>query len=209
MTGKDPNLGEMYRRASRETSPKHLDRRILAEAAPGRPWQPIALAATVLLSFAFIVNIGLIQPDAPVGTVGPTIGNNLKKEAANAAPSRAGSEVDARQTPPAEESAAFAKRSFAPRSDTKPASAESAADLARVMEALRDSDQGLGAAGALSQTATRSKQDQGARYCPEAVSASAGSWYHCILELREKNLDDQANFEQALLLSKFPEFEIR
>ncbi len=47
------------------------------------------------------------------------------------------------------------------------------------------------------------------RFCEPSETVDAGSWYRCVLRLREEERDEQAAFELSLLKSRFPDFEVR
>jgi hypothetical protein len=77
------------------------------------------------------------------------------------------------------------------------------------MEDLQESKRTENRTSEFSTDARQSEKRESQRFCTAAESAAAGSWYRCVLKLREDGMKEQAEYEQALLQTKFPDFELR
>ncbi len=215
----DKTLSDAYRSVSTEKTPELLDRRILAMAKEKKPvnrWRHIGLAATVVLCFAFLVDIG--QFTGPSDTVEPELLmlesvdlDDAQEPAAAVEPERA----EAAKEEVVERLDADATRqpvATVPVVREKAVSTQSAvpttvADRARRLEETRtSSDQSRLDARTFD---SASAEAESIRHCTPAQTADAQSWYACILSLRKDGMDDAANDEQSLLQTKFPDFEIR
>lgn len=211
----DKTLSDTYRAVSTEQTPELLDRRIraMARKRPVNRWRHIGLAATVVLCFAFLVDLGqfnapddMLQTEKVLQEVLPE--RDESEESSASAPKSMQSEpvqesYDAVTAPVKETETLIHDRA----DEAAPAASSAVATRARKLEEARSTSdrsrvevQHLGAASA---------DADAVRHCTPAQTADPGSWYACILALRKDGQDEAANSEQSLLQTKFPDFEIR
>ena len=134
----DPRVTEVYREISNETTPPELDRKILAMAASDRrasywiprAWmRPVAWAATIALSLAFVLEMSQVA-ESPVPQVDPLATEALEERVLSdedAAKSKDESAVRQRLNKRSDAPATMGVAAPAAASDP-PASAKSAAD---------------------------------------------------------------------------------
>lgn len=225
----DARVSQVYREAATEKTPPELDRKILSMAATGtrsrygraRAWiRPMAWAATIGLSLAFVLELTQVPESAPISAGGSDadIFEVLDEEVASeAAPARAKSDQRLRQESEV--------RSDAPATMlSAPAAIEAEAEADRVvgefeandMSLMRDAEeQARAQAGQAQQrpaattgfSALVEKKEQ-APGCDADARATAQSWYECVEELRQAGLAELATRELESLLGEFPDFKV-
>jgi hypothetical protein len=187
----EPRVSATYREVATETTPAHLDRKVLQAARAGartryglaRAWmRPLAWAATIALSFAFVLQMTQ-EDDAPPPA--DTAIPEGRVEPAVIPPSTGGDVVELREA--SREAVTKAKELNERAMPQAPARAASEF-----------------APAALDDTAVMRFADPVS--CDAAARASATSWYECIEALREKGLDEAADAELEALRAAFPDF---
>ena len=195
-------VSETYRDIATETSPASLDDKVMAMARQeartryglARAWvRPVAWAATIGLSFAFILEMTYFSDEAPSvdATMPARVDSDAGEKAEPAAPAPASKrmpanvvaapEIKASQLPElreAEEPADQAAASFADD--------YAAAGVARERASLQFADT--------------------VDHCGAEVRNDVDAWYRCVLALRERGLDEAAQAELDALLEVFPDF---
>jgi hypothetical protein len=215
----DSRVSEAYRSGATETTPPELDEAILKMAAIDEPtryglargWlRPLAWAATIGLSLAFILEISQYQNipavsdpmtengDQPVipddMAVAPKdadiVRRKLNKHTAASSPAKA---LATRR----ENAAPAAMHSAAQREDI-------ASDDASLV--LETEEQVRMRAGEARLTASPAENKELAEYCNDEARSTAESWYVCVEELKDEGLTDAARRELDALLIEFPDF---
>lgn len=194
-------VSETYRDIATETSPANLDDTVMAMARRAartryglaRAWiRPVAWAATVGLSFAFILEMTYFSNEPPIDTAIPASPESDVSQGAepatNEAPYKrtpapivAAPEIRTNDAPPlreAEEKADTAAASFA--------------DSYAPDELRRERASAELAAG----------NDR----CEAEDRQNAATWYRCVLALRAMGLDDDAQAELDALQEAYPDF---
>ena len=194
-------VSESYREIAQETSPASLDERIMAMARReartryglARAWiRPVAWAATIGLSFAFILETTYFSDEAPVD---PAIPASPDRDASHGA-EPAAKEAPYKRTPAAVVAAPEIRTSDTPpRQEAQERADAAAASFADDVAAHESSRQR--APAAVTYDADR---------CGNQQRQSADAWYRCVLALREKGLDDAAKAELEALQKAFPDF---
>lgn len=198
----DSRVSEAYRSFSTESTPPDLDRRILSMAADDvrvrywipRTWvRPVAWAATIALSLAFVLEMSQFA-DEPAAMTDSDIAEVLEKR------SDAPTTMNV-ATPPAQSTPATAG---ATAMENAPESLDSEADD---MSFLREAEEQarMRSEPARLVPAFAEKKEQTAN-CDEDVRASAENWYECVIALRDAGHAEAAYQEFEALLSKFPDF---
>lgn len=236
----DPRVSETYREMATETAPPALDKKVLAMAAanrrPGfglsRAWfRPIAWAATIGLSLAFVLELSQLDDAAEpiVHTDADAVfeedGARQKinvledRELANEGMSESVEASRLQQKPimrsdtvvGAETSPSPAAAEVAPEEAGASVSEDfAAADMPLLQEAEDQARARSGserAVGASSPAAFAIKKEN-VSLCDDNARRAAASWYACIDDLREQGLDEAADLELESLLAGFPDFEI-
>ena len=226
----DARVSQVYREAATEKAPPELDRKILSMAATAtrsrygraRAWiRPMAWAATIGLSLAFVLELTQVPDSAPIsagGSDADTFEVLDEEVASEAAPARAKSdrrlrqEVEERSDAPATMLSAPAAVEPAAEAEADRAVAEFEADD---MSLMRDAEeqaraqagqtQPAAATAGFSALAEKKEQVPG---CDEDARETALSWYACIEELRQAGLADLAAQELESLRGVFPDFEV-
>ncbi len=188
-------VSKAYRDLATETAPARLDRRVLERAAREsrsryglvRAWmRPVAWAATIGLSLAFLLEMTWFAADPPVpATAVPTA---APAAVAEPAPVEDRSREDADVMKAKEEDAV---RLAAPRRATDPswsAPASAAAEAERAMPLVESRET--------------------VRHCDDASRATAASWYACIVALRGEGRDDAAAAELDALRDAYPDYQV-
>lgn len=201
----DPRVSEVYREISSETTPPELDRKILAMAADDRrakywiprAWmRPVAWAATIALSLAFVLEMSQVA-DPPAPQVDPL--------AAEALEERVLSDEDAAKSK--DESAVrqrLNKRSDAPATESASMSLQMEADDMNLLDEAEEQAR-MRFAPAPSAVAAPEKKEQPAT-CDDDVRKAPESWYECVEALRDAGNTMAAQQELESLLAEFPEF---
>ena len=195
----DPRVSGTYREFAREKTPAELDDKVLAMAAGAartrygltRAWiRPVAWAATIGLSLAFILEMSQIQdvPTAePVSVTQDKDRTGMERRERDDTP-----ELMKVSAPPAD--SAPAAPAAAKREARTPAAAEPA--LIQPMTASEDR-------AAFAAVAEEKEQTS---HCDAEARGTPGTWYECIEVLREEGLADAANAELEALRDAFPDF---
>ena len=178
-------VSETYRDIATETSPASLDDKIMAMArqeAPtryglARAWiRPVAWAATIGLSFAFILEMTYFSDDAPPVDA--------------AMPARIDSDAGEASGPAAPE----------PASKRAPATIVAAPEVkATEPPALREAEEQARSRVSMQVADT-------ADHCDAEAREDAETWYRCVLVLREQGLEEAARAELDALREAFPDF---
>jgi hypothetical protein len=236
----DPRVSETYREIATETVPPALDKKILSMAAatprPGfglsRAWfRPIAWAATIGLSLAFVLEMSQLDDaaepalsndaDAVLEEDGARQQNDvLEKRALADEAIGETTEADHLQPGPIirSDTAVGAKTSTSPAAaEVAPAEAGAsvsedfaAADMLLLQQAEEQASVRSGPARAVavnSPAAFASKKEY-VSLCDDNARRTAASWYACIDDLRERHLDEAVDQELDALLAQFPDFEV-
>lgn len=194
-------VSETYRDIARETSPANLDDRVMAMARQeartrygvARAWiRPVAWAATIGLSFAFILELTYFSDEAPIDAAIPASPESDTRQGAGPA---------AKEAPYKRSPAAVVAAPEIRTSDTPPLQeAEERADAAAASFA---DDVG---ADELSRQRTPAAVTNDVERCETRDRQSAETWYRCVLGLRDRGLDDAAVSELEALQKAFPDF---
>ena len=195
-------VSDAYRDIATETSPAGLDDKIMAMARQeartryglARAWiRPVAWAATIGLSFAFILEMTYFSDDAPtVNAVLPArVDNDAYDEAEPAAPAPASKRtpatvVSAPEIKPSEPPALREAEERASEAAASYADDYSTADVARERATLRFDDT--------------------VDHCDTETRNDVDAWYRCVLDLRARGLEDAARAELDALREAFPDF---
>ena len=215
----DTRVSEAYRALATETTPQELDDTILKMAASNVPtryalvrgWlRPLAWAATIGLSLAFILEISRYQ-DMPVAPA-PVMENVQMRAISPDTTLNSNDEDIASRKLNKHADAPIAGKAVAPSADSAmPAAMESAVQrldiatdgagtLPETEETLR-----LRASQTRPAASPAEKKEQ-AEHCDATARAAAESWYSCVEGLRENGLADAARQELDALLIEFPDF---
>ncbi len=209
---KDIDPGADLRRAyadlSTEVTPPALDAKILDAAQPNArlsnllSLKPLSWAAITILSIGLVLELQrsapepdavLTEPAMPVDSADlrlerqvaePTIEAEINTNTAT------GYAAEAPIAAPVDRSMQKAQEAAAVLENLDRASVQPAAQLYEDLDDLQAAP-------------------EPERFCEESETVDAGSWYLCVLRLREEGRDEQAAFELSLLKSRFPDFEIR
>ena len=222
---KDPRVADVYRDIASEETPAELDRKVLAMAAAEarvahgfpRTWfRPLAWAATIALSFSFVLEMSQVD-DVPTPRTDADLAEVLEESAAPV--DAAGKQKDEgriRQqlSKRSSDAPAAMKVTIAP-AQPEPATADALApalespavgsssvesDFAVAEEQARSRAE---PARALAPYAEKKEQAEG---CDEDSRASADMWYQCVKDLRTAGRDEPARQELEALLAQFPDF---
>jgi hypothetical protein len=195
-------VSETYREIATETSPASLDDKIMALARQeartryglARAWiRPVAWAATIGLSFAFILEMTYFSDGAP--------------PVDSALPARVDSDAGEKTEPAAPE----------PASKRAPATVVAAPEIkATEPPALREAEERASEAAASyadDYSAAESARSRGslqfadtADHCDAEARDDVETWYRCVLTLREQGLEEAAQAELGALREAFPDF---
>ena len=203
----DPRVSGAYRDLAGGKTPAELDRKVLAMAAAEartrygltRFWiRPVAWAATIGLSLAFILEISQFA-DTPVPRLEPD--SDIAVEEKVEDEGRVNRDLQKRSDAPAP-----APKAVMQDAATGEASLmREADDMSLLREAEEQARMRAGEAlPAAASTLAPRKELQ--RYCDEETRDSAATWYECIEELRAQGLTDAASAELEALREAFPEF---
>ena len=195
-------VSDAYRDIAKEASPANLDDKVMAMARQeartryglARAWiRPVAWAATIGLSFAFILEMTYFGDDAPTVDAGmpASAERDAGKDAepATQAPALKRAPATIVATPEIKASATSALREAEERVD------EAAPSFAEDVPAER-----------LSRERASVQQADTVEHCSAEDRKDAASWYRCVLALREQGLEDAARDELDALQDAFPDF---
>ena len=199
-------VSETYRDIAKETSPARLDDKVMAMARQeartryglARAWiRPVAWAATIGLSFAFILEMTYFSDDAPpIDAVMPaSTENDADRGAEPAAQAPA-----LKRAPATLVTAPEIKASAAPALPEAEERAEERAD-----EAAASYSEDIPAEPLRRERASLKLADT-VEHCDAEDRKDADTWYRCVLELRDQGLADAARAELDALREAFPDF---
>ena len=223
----DPRVSDAYREIGSEETPAELDRKVLATAAAEvraangfpRTWfRPLAWAATVALSFAFILEISQVDDaPAPLAEESPRpldaeakqkdegrVRQQLNKRSSDAPATMKVTITPAQPVPstadealnqPAMESPSVASPSVASEFELD--------DMCMLREAEEQARTRSEPARSFAAIVEKKEQSEG---CDEDARASANTWYQCVKTLRDAGQMEPAQQELEALLAKFPDF---
>jgi len=216
---RDTRVSEAYRALATETTPQELDDTILKMAASDMPtryamvrrWlRPVAWAATIGLSLAFILEISRYQ-DVPVAPA-PAMEKVEARAISHDAAVNPKHEDNVSRKLNKHADAPVAGKALAPRADSAmPAAMESAAQRLDVASdgagALPEAEETVRLRASEARLAARpAEKKEQADHCDAAARATAESWYSCVEGLKEDGLADAARQELDALLTEFPGF---
>ena len=201
----DPDMrrvSDAYRDIAKETSPAKSDDRIIALARQeartryglARTWvRPAAWAATIALSFAFILELSYFRDDMlPMDLVAPPAMDRDAGETVEPVLQ----EAPFKRTPAAIMAAPEIKtRDVRPMRDTDQRADTATSDLSN------ESPQSASSAAVL-------PDEDGANidHCTTEAQQSASAWYSCVVALRDQGLHDAAEAEFDALREAYPGF---
>lgn len=192
----DALVSETYREIAQERAPEHLNKSVLDTAARAarprysqlRSWtRPVAWAATIMLSFALILELtqSPVQEPANRNEAGtsdasePAFGQAAETPMLERAEEMARMQ-QGRNDQPAQRAPETSERAPAPAAAPTVSSKASFEDAAALADNLSP--------------------------CDAAATADPESWQQCIDELEEAGLADIAREQRALLAEAFPDF---
>lgn len=223
----DPRVSEAYRSFSTESTPPALDRRILSIAAddvPARYWiprmwvRPVAWAATIALSLAFVLEISQLA-DEPAAMTDSDIAEVLEERAMSdevATKTKDESVTQKRPerrsdtpalmkvaTPPAQSAPAPATAGATAMENTSESLDSEADDMSFLHEAEEQARMRSEPAGLVAAFAEKKEKSTD---CDEGARTSAETWYECVIALRGAGHAEAARQELDTLLAEFPDF---
>ena len=215
----DSRVSEAYRSSATEKTPPELDETILKMAASGAPtryglargWlRPLAWAATIGLSLAFILEISQYQNETVVSDPIPeSVDQRVMSDDAAVAREDAdvvsrkrskhtGASSPSKALTPRAENAAPAAMDSAPQRQGFVSDGDSLVTEAEEQVRIPASEARL--------TASPAPKKELAEHCDDYARTTAESWYACVEDLNEKGLKDAARQELDALLIEFPDF---
>jgi hypothetical protein len=231
----DPRVSDAYREIAREETPAELDRKVLAMAAAEaraangfpRTWfRPLAWAATVALSFAFILEISQVD-DAPTPRANADMADVLEQsprpvdaaakqkdegrvrqqlnKRSSDAPATMKVTITPAQPVPSTADEALNQPAMESPSVASPSVASDFEldDMSMLREAEEQARTRSEPARSFAAIAEKKEQSEG---CDENARASANTWYQCIKTLRDAGQMEPAQQELEALLADFPDF---
>lgn len=198
----DPRVSGAYRDLATESTRPELDDKVLAMAAQhartryglARAWvRPIAWAATIGLSFAFILEMSeYTNTPARDAATRPAAARPTADRPAAAPPA-----TDLVVERPRSAPASAIEKAPEPQQDL---AEDDFSDLREAEELMREAP----ARARLSSSYAEKKE--AASHCDAEARTSAESWYECILALREDGRSDAAAEELKALRAEYPDF---
>lgn len=201
-------VSEAYRQAATETSPAALDEKIMANARReartryglARTWvRPLAWAATIALSFAFVLEMTYFDDEPPIEEMVPA---TALDEVAESVPEPSSGPALEQDAAPAER-AEPVKRSRAPVAAAPEFKVEDASGLREAEDRAATAADEVSTAKAASFAMPAAPG-----HCDAVARENAETWYACIETLRDEGLEDAADAELAALRAAFPDFEV-
>jgi hypothetical protein len=231
----DPRVSDAYREIASEETPVELDRKVLAMAAAEvraanglpRTWfRPLAWAATIALSFAFVLEMSQVD-DAPAPLADADLAEVLEESPGPvdaAAKQKDEGRMRQQLNKRSSDAPASAKASIAP-AQSLPSTADEALNQPAMgspsvaspsvasdfeiddMSVLREAEEQARTrsepARSFAAIAEKKEQSEG---CDEDARASANTWYQCVKTLRDTGQMEPARQELDALLAEFPDF---
>lgn len=232
----DPHISEAYRDLASEQTPPELDTKVLSMATAAtrsryglaRAWiRPVAWAATIGLSLAFVLEMSQLRdvtaPQADADKV-----DLLEEVVIEDAPARAKDErrlqqesakrTDAPMARPVSSPPAAAEPVAAPQPalESTSVSADFEADDMRLLQEAEEQARARSgserpesavAASTIAGAAAFAEEKEHPGHCDSDARMAVGTWYACILELRDSERTEAANQELEALLVEFPDFQ--
>jgi len=236
----DPRVSDAYREIASEETPAELDRKILAMAAAEvraangfpRTWfRPLAWAATIALSFTFVLEMSQVD-DVPMARTDADLAEILEADALEestrkvdaAAKQKDEGRIRQQLSKRSSDAPASAKASIAPARSlpstadaalNQPGMASPAAespsgasdfeldDMNMLREAEEQARTRSEPARAVEAIAAKKEQSEG---CDEDARAAADTWYQCVKTLRDTGQLEPAQQELEAMLAEFPDF---
>jgi hypothetical protein len=189
----EPRVSAAYREVATETTPAHLDRKVLEAARAGtqtryglaRAWmRPLAWAATIALSFAFILQLTL-EDEMPANGAIP-----IPTDRVDLAPAPASTRSEILELREAADEAILKAKEL----DQRAVSQSPARSVPEPAPAALDD-----ATAAAARIAHPEP-------CDAAARASAATWFECIEALRRRGFVEAADAELVTLRAEFPDF---
>lgn len=227
----DPRVSDAYRDLADEHAPEPLNRKILVMAARAgtpyaraRAWmRPAAWAATIALSFAFVLELTQLPSNETVidglshtmrgDETGPAVGRELRsteeflpRDAAliQEAEEQARRQAGTNQRPvPLEADDDVGEQRVADES----MALQRAAARREATDRLAADHVAAEARGAAASFAARSDAVAGEAACAASLRETPQAWLDCIRELRESGNEEQADREYEEFRQVFPEFD--
>jgi hypothetical protein len=232
---KDPRVSDAYREIAGEETPAELDRKVLAMAAAEvraanglpRTWfRPLAWAATIALSFAFVLEMSQVDDapaplaDADMADVleqspGPVdaaakqkdegrMRQQLNKRSSDAPASAKASIAPARSLPSTSDAALNQPGMATPAVESPSVASDfELDDMSMLREAEELARTRSEPARAFAAIAEKKEQSEG---CDEDARVAADTWYQCVKTLRDTGQMEPAQQELEALLAEFPDF---
>jgi hypothetical protein len=231
----DPRVSDAYREIASEETPVELDRKVLAMAAAEvraangfpRTWfRPLAWAATIALSFAFVLEMSQVDDataplaDADFADVleespGPVdaaakqkdegrMRQQLNKRSSDAPASAKASIAPARSLPSTSDAALNQPGMASPAVESPSVASDfELDDMSMLREAEEQARTRSEPAGAFAAIAEKKDESEG---CDEDARAAADTWYQCVRTLRDTGQMEPAQQELEALLAEFADF---
>ena len=225
----DSRVADAYRDLASEKTPAELDRAILSMAAgtqrspygKARAWvRPVAWAATIGLSLAFVLELSQVPDKTPLsagGSDGDTfevLEEGVVGEEA-AAPAKSDTAVrqerEKRSDSPAMTGLSPPPAAAEPAADQDSASADFEVDN---MNLLKEAEQRARLQSGESRPAARTAEfaalaedKEQVDSCDADARSAAETWFACIEALRESGLYDMAAVELESLRTEYPDFQ--
>jgi hypothetical protein len=231
----DPRVSDAYREIAGEETPVELDRKVLAMAAAEvraangfpRTWfRPLAWAATIALSFAFVLEMSQVDDapaplaDADMADVleqspGPVdaaakqkdegrMRQQLNKRSSDAPASAKASIAPARSLPSTSDAALNQPGMATPAVESPSVASDfELDDMSTLREAEEQARTQSEPAGAFAAIAEKKEDSEG---CDEDARAAADTWYQCVKTLRDTGQMEPAQQELEALLAEFADF---
>lgn len=223
----DPRVSDAYREIASEATPAELDRKVLAMAAAEaraayglpRTWfRPLAWAATVALSFAFILEMSQVddvptplaeESPRPVDAAEKQKDEGRVRQQLNKRSSDAPATMKVTITPAQPVSSTADEALNEPAMESPSVASPSVASDFEVddMSMLREAEEQVRTQSEPARSfAAIVEKKEPSEGCDEDARASANTWYQCVETLRDAGQMEPAQQELAALLVEFPDF---
>ncbi len=209
---RDPAVSQAYSELSTETPSTALDAKILQAARPSPrlsnllALKPLSWAAITVLSIGLVLELQRSAPDVSgeQQIAVPMHSVPVDREKTNLE----SSSTNAPDEPTASDAAEPALGLEQPIAEPRNNSLRSVREEAAISETL-DIAPATPAARLYEDLDNLKIAPEPERFCDDIERVDATSWYSCVLRLRDEGRVDEADFELSLLLTRFPDFEIR
>ncbi|MEM1173583.1 MAG: hypothetical protein AAGI27_02120 [Pseudomonadota bacterium] len=206
---RDETVSTAYADLSRETTSSDLDARIMQAAQPSSrlsnllALKPLSWAAITVLSVGLVLELQRSTPAISTDSALTAPVQELSLERQAVVPETVSDFADDADNLPA--AGVTAEQ---PIAEPRNRSLRSVREEAAISETL-DVAPAIPAARLYEDLDNLKVEPPAPRHCDDIERVDASSWYSCVLRLREEGRDDEASFELSLLMSKYPDFEIR